>query len=292
MSFKNFKGCQHVFLLVGVLQVLGWGNLAHAKVLTNLPTDGVVRFFNYHLNESIELRYRDKNGNWDLSQVERFNQFCRSRDSQQKFKMDRRLIELADHLADYFAVDVVEVISCYRSLEFNKKLKAEGHAVANESFHTKGMAMDIHLDEIREDVLRDYLLKLRLGGVGYYGNRLMVHMDFGPVRTWTDGEFKDNTKIGIFNKLSPIQIRSAHLQYHAGEDIHFQIEGALPSQCQAKVQRFFRGEWQTQPQTQLTSRAQGFALRVPDGIFGKFRLHCQKQSDWQNSNEFYIRKTP
>lgn len=287
----------HKLAILIVLHVCFWVNVPGAVAQNHvsrlsLAADGFLRLYSYHLNEFLEVRYLDAAGNWDQAGLESIDRICRSRDQNQKYKVDSRLIVLADHLQDHFGADVVEIISCYRSPEFNKKLKAEGHAVANESFHTKGMAMDIHLDEIREDVVRDYLLKLRLGGVGYYGNRLMVHMDFGPVRTWTDGEFKDNTKIGIFNDLSSIQIRTTHLHYRQGDEIHFKMAGALPSQCQAKVERFSRGQWQTQPQTQLKLKLHGFVASVPHGTFGKFRLHCEIGSDWQNSNEFYVRKTP
>lgn len=283
---------------------------AGPRQLRDLPADGRLRFYAYHLDEFIDVRYLDSSGQWDERAYQKIKNFCRSRAEGEDFEIDRRLMELADHLQDHFGADVIEIICCYRSPAFNKKLKAEGHNVANESFHTKGLAMDIHIDEIRESTLRDYLLKLGLGGVGYYGNRLMVHTDFGPVRQWSDGEWRNNTGIGIFNKTSAYHLKTDKLFYNLSEDIQVTMTGADEGPFpKVRVEKFVRGKWLDVADLELKKmhplRPLLLVIRgdVPlvqknrvlaDGseisAYGKFRLRFERGDDWQNSNEFYIKK--
>lgn len=252
-----------------------------------LPHDGIIRVFNYHLKEFAEIRYLDEKGEWIPQARIALNRILRSRGDGQIASMDERLIELADHLQDHFKADTVEVISGYRSPSFNHSLKIEGRDVANESFHTKGLAMDIHLDEIAESDLRDYLLSLKLGGVGYYGGLLMVHMDFGPVRTWDGGIYKDNTEIGEFNKASAFLVRTQHLTYALNSPVNFSISGPSREGLGLRIEKFFRGEWQKfRPLNPREIESQSLILET----LGKFRLHVEKGSETQYSNEFYIRK--
>lgn len=306
----------HIALLLALLYA-GLGVNLQEAIASQVPVpalklrvDGFLRLYSYHLDEFLEVQYKDPFGAWNVAAYEKIKKTCRSRDEHEKFAVDRRLIELADHLQDHFGADVIEIISCYRSSAFNKKLKTEGHSVASESFHTKGLAMDIHIDEIRESTLRNYLVKLGLGGVGYYGNRLMVHMDFGPVRQWTDGEWRNNTTIGLFNKASAWQLKTDKLFYTSGEDIQVTITGADEGSFPVVfVEKFVRGKWvqvnqltlkRVHPHKRFPSVIRGDDLLVQtkrildDGTeatpFGKYRLRFEHNGDWQNSNEFYIKK--
>lgn len=240
-----------------------------------LAHDGKLRLYNYHDDRFLEVQYLNSQGEWLQSAYDQLNDFFSSRDNHQSFPIEKRLIELLDHLQDYFEVDTVEIISGYRSPTFNQSLKDAGRDVAENSFHTKGMACDIHLDEIRESTLRDYLLSLKLGGVGYYGNLLMVHADFGPVRTWQGGAFLENTEIGIFNADSDVKIRTDKLFYDLESTIRFSGDEVPKNLI---LERFFRGKW---------------VVENPDfraAKFGKFRYHYESDSAWQNSNEFYVKK--
>lgn len=260
----------------------------------NLKRDGTVRFYVYHTDEFAEIRYGDGNGQWRTDVAEKLKAIFRSRADGETFVLDKRLIELADHLQDHFGADTVEVISAYRSPEFNRHLKATGHNVANESFHTKGLAMDIHLDEVDEASVRDYLLALKLGGVGYYGNKLMVHMDFGPVRTWQDGGFVQNTGIGIFNKTSSMSLRTDKLFYRLSEPLKLTTSKNLTGELE--LQKFHRGKWLT-AKTGLAVKSsfeltESFlkAEHEAGSVYGKYRLRYEKGGAWQNSNEFYVKR--
>lgn len=258
-----------------------------ANALLALPHDGTIRVFNYHLKEFTEIRYLDESGQWIPQARVQLNGILRSRGDGETTSMDERLIELADHLQDHFHVDTIEVISGYRSPSFNHTLKLKGRDVAGESLHTKGLAMDIHLDEVKESDLRDYLLSLKLGGVGYYGGLLMVHMDFGPVRTWHGGNYQDNTEIGELSKTSALLVRTQHLTYALNSPVNFSISGASDDKLMMRIEKFFRGEWQnlrSLDSKEIESRS--FSLKT----LGKFRLQIEMGSETQYSNEFYLRQ--
>lgn len=263
-----------------------------------LPHDGVINIYAYHVDEFLAVKYLDDKGAWIPQAYEELNHLLRSRGDNLETQMDKRLIELADHLQDHFKVDTIEVISGYRSPDFNKQLKEEGHNVANESFHTKGMAMDIHIDEITEATIRDYLLKQKLGGVGYYGDRLMVHMDFGPVREWHSGDFRENIGIGIFNKESQISIKTDRLKYDLNSSVLLTFEN-ITDKTALTLEKFHHGKWQKAfAQGISISGLKSMSLKVVDlqkqmtdlSVFGKFRLVYKTKTEWQNSNEFYVKK--
>ncbi len=86
---------------------------------------------------------------------------------------------------DYFGTNKpVQLISGYRSLDTNDELRARSRGVAKHSYHTKGQAMDFHIEGISLSNIRKAALSMRAGGVGYYPRSNFVHIDTGPVRHW------------------------------------------------------------------------------------------------------------
>ena len=275
-------------LILFILMLMAFGAQAGQKELSH---DGRLRLYVYHVDEFLTIQYLDQDDQWIDEAYQKINHLLRSRGDDKVTQMDKRLIVLADHLQDHFKADTVEVISAYRSPGFNKQLKEDGRNVANESLHTKGLAMDIHIDEIDEADLRDYLLSLGRGGVGYYGDRLMVHMDFGPVRQWHGGNYRDNLGIGLFNKKSPVKITTDKLFYGAGSTMKLKFTG-VKKNVPLNLEKFHRGKW-----TQTADFA-GDTIQISKIInklknispYGKFRFRYKKGDDWQNSNEFYVKK--
>ena len=76
------------------------------------------------------------------------------------------------------------VISCYRSPKTNAKLRAAGRAVAENSLHMRGKAMDVRLPGVPLGDLHRAAVALKAGGVGYYSGPSFVHVDVGRVRYW------------------------------------------------------------------------------------------------------------
>lgn len=295
----------HTLLLLILGPMLAFAQ--ESTLPTKLVRDGQIRLYIYHTDTFADLTYLDANGQWLPKVYDEINSLLRSYTDDKIHPIDKRLIELADHLQDHFAVDVIEVISGFRSPDYNRELKESGHNVANESFHTKGMAMDIHIDEVNETQVRDYLQALGLGGVGYYGTKLMVHMDFGPVRTWQDDNFRENVTVGIFNKETPMRIETDRFYYHEDQGVRIRsLNSQYGHPLALSVQHFYRGKWQDvqcpageddclmQMITLPANVSQGLSLkhllRFNGNRFGKYRLKFAKGDFWQNSNEFYVKR--
>lgn len=77
------------------------------------------------------------------------------------------------------------IISGYRSPKTNALLrKTGGGGVAKKSFHMRGMAIDVRVENRQLADVRKAALSLKAGGVGYYPRSNFVHVDTGPVRRW------------------------------------------------------------------------------------------------------------
>jgi uncharacterized protein YcbK (DUF882 family) len=55
----------------------------------------------------------------------------------------------------------------------------------NDELHNKAMALDIKMIDIPLQTLAQTAIKLRLGGVGLYNEEQSIHIDSGPIRTWS-----------------------------------------------------------------------------------------------------------
>lgn len=270
-----------------------------------LPRDGALRLYHSHSDEFLAIQY-EVNGQIKPDAITKINHFMRSREEGATIEVQVDLIRLLDHLQDHFDVDTVEVICGYRSEAFNKKLYTSGHNVARESYHTMGLATDIHLDEISEDQIVKYLRSLNLGGVGYYPKLLMVHADVGIKRFWQEDQFKQRTDIGI----PPIIFHTDKLFYYKGEKM---LLIPPPKQREGggsySLDHFFRGQWRTLlkrdflgadrvkvtlnalakgNQADLSENKSEVVLAIP---YGKFRWKTLLQNGSTGySNEFYFKK--
>lgn len=289
------RQCAKVFVFIALF--IQWPHSVQARVFAR---DGHLRLVGSHTGEYLEITYEDENGNVIPAAMKKITHLMRSRGDDSVGNLDVELIRLMDHLQDHFQADQIEVISGYRSPAFNKSLKETGHAVARESYHMKGQACDIHLDEINERDLAAYARSLKLGGVGYYGDRLFVHVDTGPVRSWDAGNFRNNTSIGIFNKASSWHIRTNNLFYGARDSLTVSQGQLIPEDVHVTIEKFWRGKWTSVGEIshkKVTHTGEGFVIGDMNDFlisgtipYGKFRLHYQNAKDWQNSNEFYIKK--
>ncbi len=270
-----------------------------------MPHDGKLRLYHSHSDEFLEIEY-ESGGQMKPAAYQKINDFMRSREEGAVTEMNPDLIRLIDHIQDHFGVDTVEVICGYRSESFNKKLYSSGHNVARESYHTMGLASDIHIDEISEEALVKYLKQLDIGGVGYYPKLLMVHADVGIKRFWQEDEFKQRTDIGI----PPITFHTDKLFYYKADKLllipPLEVRGGRGNFA---LDHFYRGRWQTLLSRDLLSdekvkislspkadgespslkeRPAGPVLVIP---YGKFRWKTLSQSGTtEYSNEFYFKK--
>lgn len=172
-------------LLTFGAMLLPWGQASPSKPIFNFPQgDGVISFYNTHLKEEVTVQYRQGERKYIDNALAQINHVLRCRMDHQATAMDLRLIELVDHLQDHFDVETIHVISAYRTPTFNSYLRRRSRRVASRSRHMLGEAMDLKLPGVSSRKLREYLIALHTGGVGYYGANRFVHVDVGPFRTW------------------------------------------------------------------------------------------------------------
>ena len=81
----------------------------------------------------------------------------------------------------------IDIVCGFRTPWSNHYLRTRSSVtgVAEHSQHMLAKAIDIRVPGVSTRALRDVALSLKAGGVGYYPVSQFVHVDVGPVRTWS-----------------------------------------------------------------------------------------------------------
>ncbi|MBF9234774.1 DUF882 domain-containing protein [Microvirga sp. BT350] len=142
----------------------------------------------YHNNtkESITVTFR-RNGQYDSAGLQQLNWFLRDWRREEPTRMDPRLFDTVwEVYREVGSSAPVHVNSAYRSPQTNSMLRRRSSAVAKNSQHMLGKAMDFYLPDASTERLRAIGMRLQNGGVGYYPNAYtpFVHLDVGSVRAW------------------------------------------------------------------------------------------------------------
>lgn len=146
--------------------------------------DKSLAFHNLHTDERLSIVYW-QNGEYVPNAHARINHILRDHYSGDVYPIDMHLIDLLYDLQTRLHNDrPIEVISGYRSPRTNLELASISTGVAKNSYHTKGMAIDIRMSGVPLPVLHNTALEMRRGGVGYYPDSQFVHVDVGPRRFW------------------------------------------------------------------------------------------------------------
>jgi uncharacterized protein YcbK (DUF882 family) len=143
-----------------------------------------LRLYNLHTGEKLNAVYWEE-GHYVASSLAEIDHMLRDFRTGELHTMDPKLLDLVYRLQ--VALEdhgPVAVISGYRSAATNAMLARKSEGVAKNSFHIKGMAIDLRLPERRLSAVREAALAIGGGGVGYYPRSDFVHMDTGPLRSW------------------------------------------------------------------------------------------------------------
>ena len=139
---------------------------------------------NLHTGESLKLDYW-ADGAYLARSLQQVDLVLRDHRNNQVHPIDPRLIDLLYALDGSLGTNRADqVISGYRSPATNAMLAAESSGVAQHSLHTQRMAIDVRVEGVPLNRLRDIAMSLRLGGVGFYPRSDFVHVDVGRVRYW------------------------------------------------------------------------------------------------------------
>ncbi len=151
------------------------------------PLVGSVRriaLHNVNTRESFEGVYW-ADGNYKPDALKKLDVLLRDHRAKQVCRYDPRLFDLLARVHASVESDApFEVICGFRSRRTNAMARRRSRGVAKESYHTRGMAIDIRLPDAQLRGISEVAKSMQAGGVGYYPRSGFVHLDVGPVRTW------------------------------------------------------------------------------------------------------------
>ncbi len=171
--------------LLGVLCLRGIGSALATEFLEESYPVGRLSLRNIHTGEHLSVTYRTPDGEVDLDALNAINWLLRCHFTNQHTEMDLAVIEYLNMVdKELGGGREFRIISGYRSPEYNRILSERNGAVAKQSLHMEGKAIDIAVPGVNLAVLRDLAVGVRCGGVGYYPRSGFVHLDSGRFRTW------------------------------------------------------------------------------------------------------------
>ncbi|MDH3566321.1 MAG: DUF882 domain-containing protein [Desulfobacteraceae bacterium] len=141
-------------------------------------------FYNTHTDERLEVCYFTQ-GRYPSNALKKINYIFRDHYSGKVNPIHKDLLDLL-HAVSMTIGDGAQlhIVSGYRSPETNAMLRKKTKAVAKNSLHMQGKAVDIRIPEYDTKRLSNICMKMQAGGVGYYPESDFVHVDTGPVRCW------------------------------------------------------------------------------------------------------------
>jgi uncharacterized protein YcbK (DUF882 family) len=141
-------------------------------------------FYHTHTHERLDIVYFE-NGEYVDSALEEINRYLGDFRTGDTTVMDPGLLDLIYDIQETLGSHgTYEVISAYRSPETNDMLRATGGGVARNSQHLLGTAIDVRLEDIPIEVLRDAALSALLGPLGLLvpTSRTKKHPCFGSLQ--------------------------------------------------------------------------------------------------------------
>ncbi len=266
--------------------------------------DGEVCVFSYHTGEYEQIKFREKD-KYLPDGIKKFEDILRSRDGKVG-RIDPRIFDLIDHLGEKFGAETVEVISGYRSPALNDSLIKNGSTAVENSLHIKGRAVDLHIDEVSESDVFEYIKSLKLGGAGLYQTNLFVHADLGEPKSWVEPVKAARVLIGTENNPNNEWAAVTDKNFYSrGDELLLSVTNNSYGKNKlvaghAYYERFRKGEWVDHDKIELGGKkakldkreSAEFGWAIPnDQPFGKYRLVIfpSKKSKPVYSNEFYVR---
>lgn len=171
-------------------QILRMGGVVIASSISPSPgwSHHVTRSLKLHnalTREDIEVEYW-VNGEFVPEALKELNFFLRDPHNGKVTEIDPKLYHLIFDIARKLeATGIINIMSGYRSPVTNDRLRRRNAAAAKGSFHVKGKAVDIRIPGYGTNTVRRVAMGLKQGGVGYYPRSRYVHIDTGPVRSWS-----------------------------------------------------------------------------------------------------------
>lgn len=168
-------------------------SMSFAMLSTNKPK--LLHFNNVNTKEKLSIPFSPKemgiNGhnkaiNIQKEDLKKLDHLLRDRRTGQVLEMDANLYNTLYSLQHHLNLPVceVDIICGYRSPKTNRALRRRSKQVASNSYHMTGKAIDFRIKNVPLKKVKDSLVKMKKGGVGYYPRSNFVHIDTGVFRTW------------------------------------------------------------------------------------------------------------
>ena len=137
-----------------------------------------------HTGEKLTVPYFD-NGRYVSDALQAVKHIMRDHRNDKEHDIDPTLLDVLTVLRERLGTSSpVTIVSAYRSPETNAMLANQSGGVAKNSYHLRGQAIDIRMDDRSSREIFQVALAMQAGGTSLYGRSDFVHIDTGPVRTW------------------------------------------------------------------------------------------------------------
>ncbi|MEA1937682.1 MAG: DUF882 domain-containing protein [Pseudomonadota bacterium] len=148
------------------------------------PTGREVSLFNTHTGERLRAEYR-VGDRYLPDALQAINHILRDHYTDDIHEIAPGLIDLMWGIEQKLERPATfNIVSGYRSPKTNAYLARLSSAVAKNSYHMSGQAVDLRIPSVRLNYIRKAAIALHTGGVGYYPSNKFIHVDVGPVRYW------------------------------------------------------------------------------------------------------------
>src|SRR3984893_15230581 len=159
-----------------------WPSIAHAVSRPPIALRRL-RLGNAHTGETFDGAYRDDEGPIE-GVIDELCIFLRDHHSGQKTQIDVGVIDFLADVLDSVGQTKASILSAYRTAETNAMLARTTFGVAEHSQHIYGRALDVSLGSKLAEAM-NAARAMQRGGVGWYPHSGFIHIDTGPVRSWT-----------------------------------------------------------------------------------------------------------
>ena len=162
-----------------------------------------LKLYNANTRESFDGPYRDDGGPIRAA-MEELSFLLRDHHTGERIAIDVGVLDFLAAVMDSVGASRATVLSAYRTVATNRMLAATTFGVADNSQHLYGRALDIRLESRLEEAM-ETARAMQRGGVGWYPRSGFIHLDSGPVRSWTlDGHGFD----GLLSRVEQLLARS------------------------------------------------------------------------------------
>jgi uncharacterized protein YcbK (DUF882 family) len=150
-----------------------------------------LRLHHLHTGESLDVVYRIGD-TYIPEALAQLNHFLRDHRTEDASHYDVKEFDLLHSIMARLGKPngIIDIVCGYRTPWSNAFLRhgTAASGVAEHSQHMEAKAIDIRVPGVQTAKLRDTAESFEAGGVGYYPVSQFVHVDVGPVRTWSFGE--------------------------------------------------------------------------------------------------------